>query len=159
VKHAAIDRQQSLSDYVGDVLTQAIAEGESAGASSDAGVTGAIGLQPLVHVSAMGPAVDFFLALGASIANGSRGGDFTLLRVGSAELGLLAHAPNPEQGEELVELGFTADDLDAVEARVRSAGVEVVRPSSDEAFGRQLQLRTPDKLLVKVNELEPDLYG
>jgi len=158
-KHAAIDRQQSLSDYVADVLASALAGADRAGPGSEAGAPRSVGLQPLVHVAAMGPAVDFFVALGAAIVNGSRDGDFTLLRVGTAELGLLAHPPNYEQGEELVELGFTADDLDALEARVRGAGMHVERPTGDEAFGRQLQLRTPDGLLVKVNELDPDLYG
>jgi predicted enzyme related to lactoylglutathione lyase len=159
VKHAAIDRQQSLSDFVADVLASAVSSGQPAAASPKADGAALVRLQPLVHVTAMGPAVDFFSALGAAVVNGSRDGDFTLLRVGSAEIGLLAHPPNPEQGEELVELGFTADDLEALEARVRDAGVEVVRPTSDEAFGRQVQLRTPDGLLVKVNQLEPDLYG
>jgi hypothetical protein len=159
VKHEAIDRQQSLSDYVADVLASALAGPGRTGQGPEAGAPRSLGLQPLVHVAAIGPAIDFFLALGAAIVNGSRDGDFALLRVGTAELGLLAHPPNPEQGEGLVELGFTAHDLDALEARARDAGVLVERPTSDEAFGRQLQLRTPDGLLVKVNELDPDLYG
>ncbi len=32
------------------------------------------------------------------------------------------------------------------------------QPTTDEGFGRQLQIKTPDGLLLKINELEPDLY-
>jgi hypothetical protein len=35
----------------------------------------------------------------------------------------------------------------------------VVRPPGDEAFGRQLQLAAPGGMLVKVNELEPELFA
>jgi hypothetical protein len=32
------------------------------------------------------------------------------------------------------------------------------RPTTDEGFGRQLQLATPDGLLVKIDETDPELY-
>ena len=41
----------------------------------------------------------------------------------------------------------------------KSSRVEVAQPTSDEGFGRQLQLRTPDGLLVKVNEIDAELIG
>ena len=47
--------------------------------------------------------------------------------------------------------------MTAVEAR--SAGMQIVSPTSDEGFGRQLQVASPDGLLVKINELDPELYG
>lgn len=34
----------------------------------------------------------------------------------------------------------------------------IAQPTTDEGFGRQLQLKSPDGLLLKVNELEPELY-
>lgn len=116
-------------------------------------------LQPMVHVEQMAPAVAFYEALGATVLHGSRDGDFVVLGIGAGQLALLAHPPNPEQNEGLVELNFeTAEDLEAVRSRLAAAGVRVVRPVTEEGFGRQLQVATPDGLLVKINELDQDLY-
>ena len=146
-KHRAVDDQLSLSDLVERALEAHLAR------------PGLV-LAPMVHVTGTGPAVDFFTALGAELRDGSRDGDFARLGLGDAEVTLLAHPPDPEQGEGVVELNFTAvGDLAGLEERVAAAGVEVVRPTTDEGFGRQLQLRGPDGLLVKVNELDPSLYG
>ncbi len=116
-------------------------------------------LQPMVHVEDMAASVDFYTALGARLLHGSRDGDFAMLQIGDAQLSLLAHPPNPEQHEGTVELNFEAStSLDDVEATLRAAGVTIVRPTGDEGFGRQLQVSSPDGLLIKINELEPDLY-
>lgn len=40
---------------------------------------------------------------------------------------------------------------------MRDAGVAVVALITDEGFGRQLKLRSPDGLLVKVNEIRPEM--
>jgi len=118
-----------------------------------------IRLRPMVHVADMAAAVAFYEALGAVVLHGSRDGDWVLLRLGEAQLGLLAHPPNPEQNEGAVELNFEATQpLDQLEERLRAAGVTIARPTTDEGFGRQLQLSSPDGLLVKIDELEPERY-
>src|SRR3954464_11113760 len=117
-------------------------------------------MEPMVHVADVPASVAFYEALGAEVAHGSHAGDWVLLRLGGAEIGLLGHPPNPDQGEGVVELNLvSADPLEELEARVRAAGVDVVRPTGDEAFGRQLQLAAPGGMLVKVNELEPRLFA
>lgn len=147
VKHHAIDTQLSLSDLVAQALEAQLVPGP--------GVT----LRPMVHVADMAAAVTFFEAMGAAALHGSRDGDWVLLALGDDRIGLLAHPPNPEQGEGVVELNFEAtESLDVLEARLRGAGVTIARPTSDEGFGRQLQVAGPDGLLVKIDELEPDLY-
>ncbi len=65
-----------------------------------------LALQPMVHVEDMASSVAFYEALGAELLHGSRDGDFAMLRVRSTELALLAHPPNPEQNEGLLELSF-----------------------------------------------------
>lgn len=116
-------------------------------------------LRPMVHVEDMAAAVAFYEQLGATVVHGSRDGDWVLLAIGEARLGLLAHPPNPEQDEGTVELNFdAAEPLEELEERLRSAGVTIARPTSDEGFGRQLQLTTPDGLLVKIDELDPERY-
>ncbi|RLV48634.1 VOC family protein [Nocardioides mangrovicus] len=117
-------------------------------------------LQPMVHVEDMGASVAFYEALGAELLHGSRDGDFAMLRIGSSQLSLLAHPANPEQNEGTVELNFeSTGNLDDLEGRLRAAHVDIAQGTSDEGFGRQLQLRTPDGLLVKINELDQELYG
>lgn len=117
-------------------------------------------LQPMLHVDAMAPAVAFLEALGGRLLYGSRDNDWSLLDVGGSELSLLAHPANPADGDERVELNFVCSgSLDDIEARLREEGVDIVQGTSDEAFGRQLKLRTPDGLLVKINDIERDLIA
>ena len=153
VKHESIDAQLSLSDFVEQMLRTRLAKGPTVNERP------AVSLQPMIHVDDMPASVAFYESLGASIVNGSRDGDFVLLALGTAQFSLLAHPPNPEQNEGTVELNFEASDLDAVQQTVSDAGGEIVTPVSDEGFGRQLQLRAPGGLLIKVNELDPSLYG
>lgn len=116
-------------------------------------------LQPMVHVEDMAQALTFYEALGAQVVQGSRDDDWALLRLGGSEFSLLAHPPNPAQHEGQVELNFaSATPLEEVARRLRAGGVTVVQDVTDEAFGSQLQVATPDGLLVKVNYLEPELY-
>jgi predicted enzyme related to lactoylglutathione lyase len=113
----------------------------------------------MVHVEDMAAAVSFYEALGASVVQGSRDGDWVLLSLGEARIGLLAHPPNPEQGEGAVELNFEATEpLDRFEDRLRAAGVRITSPATDAVFGRQLQVTSPDGLLVKINESDPERY-
>ena len=163
MKHHAIDRQRSLSDLVEQVLTayldQAPVDPANAATGARAGEDGRLALQPMVHVEDMGRALDFYRALGATIVHGSRDGDWALLRLGGAELSLLAHPANPEQHEGKVELNFdSAAPLEGLEARLREAGVTIVRPTGDEGFGYQLQIADPDGMLIKINQLDPTLY-
>lgn len=117
-------------------------------------------LQPMVHVQNMHRAVAFYEALGATVEHGSRDGDFVMLSLGGGQLSLLAHPANPEQDEGQVELNFeTTGPLEALESKLRDAGITVVSPTSEQGFGRQLQVATPDGLLVKINELDWSRYA
>jgi len=152
IKHRAIDAQLSLSDLVSNILEQHLQK--EATVNDEPKLT----LQPMVHVRDMAATVAMLEALGGELIQGSRDGDWTQVSIGGAEIGLLAHPANPDHGEGDVELNFESrTPLDDVEQRARSAGVVVAQPTSDEGFGRQLQLRTPDGLLVKINEIEADL--
>jgi catechol 2,3-dioxygenase-like lactoylglutathione lyase family enzyme len=157
IKHHAVDVQLTLSDLVARVLQDHLSK-ESA-MTDQPPAARAVTLQPMVHVADMAAAVAFYEALGARVEHGSRDGDFVMLRIGSSRLSLLAHPPNPDQNEGQVELNFeTTEDLHIVEARLRATNVTIAQPTTDEAFGRQLQLSAPDGLLIKINQLDQDLY-
>ena len=152
LKYRAIDAQLSASHFVERVLRAQLATQENP-------MTG-LNLQPMVHVEDMAASLAFYEALGAQVVDGSRDGDFVMLTVGNAQLSLLAHPPNPEQNEGTVELNFdTERELAGVESALRGANIEIAQPVTDEGFGRQLQVRSPDGLLIKINQLEPDLYS
>ena len=161
VKHRSIDVQLSLSDLVAQVLERYLSAKETA-VTEPAPVTAdtdGLRLQPMVHVQSMPAAVSFYEQLGGQVLHGSRDGDWVLMAIGGAQLGLLAHPPNPEQNEGAVELNFEfSGKLETLEAQLSTAGVAIAQPTTDEGFGRQLQVTSPDGLLVKVNELEPELY-
>ena len=158
VKHHAIDVQLSLSDLVARALEIALStQGEPVTTPEEPG--SGLRLRPMVHVEDMAASVAFYEQLGARIMQGSRDGDWVVLALGNDRIGLLAHPPNPEQNGGTVELNFEATEpLETLEARLRAGGSTIARPTSDEAFGRQLQLATPDGLLIKIDELDPSLY-
>ena len=164
VKYHAIDAQLSLSELVSRVLTahletQSQQEPTMTTPTRNASTSPSITLQPMVHVDDMEASVSFYEALGASVLHGSRDGDFVMLQLGGSQLSLLAHPPNPEQGEGKVELNFEAsDDLAELETRLEAAGVQIDTPTTDEGFGRQLIVRSPDGLLVKINEFDQAAY-
>jgi catechol 2,3-dioxygenase-like lactoylglutathione lyase family enzyme len=114
--------------------------------------------QPMVHVDDMPAAVSFYERLGAEVVHGSGSDDWVLLQLGTTQLGLLARPPRIEDGECTVELNFAAAaPLDDLERRLRDAGVPIAGFEADPDFGDQLQIRSPDGLLIKITQLEPDI--
>ncbi len=181
MKHLSVDEQISLSELVEKVLTDYIAQKSSTldeekqatrkskvekhkaeqheSGTPEKQEVAKITLQPMLHVKNMGKSLDFYDQLGATVLNGSRDDDWVLLRFGATELGLLAHPENPEQNEGKVELNFEYEaSLEKLEEKLREAGVKIARPAGDEGFGSQLQLESPDGILVKINQLDPELY-
>ncbi|WP_410589325.1 VOC family protein [Amycolatopsis sp. lyj-23] len=119
-----------------------------------------IRLRPMVHVQDMGSSVAFYEQLGAHVVHGSRDGDWVLLELAGSRFGLLGHPPNPQQNEGRVELNFQAEQpLHEVERQLRAAGMTVTQPVTETGFGRQLQLTTPDGLLIKIDELRPGRFA
>lgn len=159
VKHHAVDVQLSLSDLVARILQDHLNKEAAMASPQQTDQSPSLQLQPMVHVEDMTASVSFYEALGASVEHGSRDGDFVMMRVGPSRFGLLAHPPNPEQNEGQVELNFeTTETLETLEQRLRAANLTITQPATDEGFGRQLQVSTPDGLLIKINQLEQDLY-
>lgn len=168
-KYRSIDEQLSLSDLVAKILAAYLQEPvkqadtqeeftneEHKMNNSAPAPKLSLKLQPMVHVEDMAASIRFYEALGGTLLTQSRDSDWAQIALGGAEIGLLAHPPNPEQHEGLVELNFEAEEpLDTLQARLEEAGVKIVRGAADEAFGAQLQVETPDGLLIKINKIDP----
>jgi extradiol dioxygenase family protein len=119
----------------------------------------ALMLQPLVHVQDMAASVAFYERLGGSIIHGDRDENWVLMQVGTAQISLVAHPPNAQEGESAVELNFHSEmPLEQLEERLRETDV-AVDIANDMAFGQQLQIKSPDGMLIKINQMEPGTYA
>src|SRR4051812_10364700 len=108
-------------------------------------------LQPVVHVADMAAAIAFYQQLGAELIHGGRDCEWTLVQLGTIQIGLLAVPPDGERGESTVELNFSASmPLDRLEDRLRRAGVAVA------GVAGQLHVRSLDGLLIKIDQREPE---
>jgi extradiol dioxygenase family protein len=116
-------------------------------------------LQPMVHVQDMPATVAFYEQLGGAIIHGSRDAEWVLMQLGTTQISLLAQPPLRSEGESTVELNFQcAMPLDLLEKQLHDSGVTMTKVADDRTFGQQLHLRSPDGLLIKINEVEPDPY-
>lgn len=109
-------------------------------------------LQPMVHVRDMPASVAFYQRLGGEIIHGTVDDDWVLMQVGTVQITLVRRPADPVRGESAVELVFGATaPLERLRQRLPDAEMTVHRD-----FGEQLEVRTPDGLLVRINQLEPD---
>jgi catechol 2,3-dioxygenase-like lactoylglutathione lyase family enzyme len=158
-KYRALDRQSSLSDLVEQALTEFLAGNRTTMERTEMERQETrLQVQPMLHTADMETSVHFYASLGGEIQARSRDGDWTLMRFGDTQLALLAHPSGPDNPEP-VELQFSAAGSIAPLAAKLSAEQPacVAQGVSDEAFGRMLQLRSPEGLLVKVVELDLEL--
>ncbi|GAA3905212.1 VOC family protein [Actinoplanes auranticolor] len=115
-------------------------------------------LQPMVHVDDMAAAVAFYEQLGGEVNHGERDGEWVLMQVGTAQIGLVTRPPDASRGESTVELNFTATmPLDRLERLLRSRGVTVVEVAVDRDLGARLHVETPDGMPIKIHQVEPEL--
>ena len=114
-------------------------------------------LQPMVHVGDMATSIDFYEQLGGEIIHGGRDAAWVLMQLGTIQLVLLARPPDAARGESTVELTFDAAmPLEQLEHRLHRAGFPIAEVTTDDAFGEQLQVRTPDGLLIKISQRATD---
>ena len=114
-------------------------------------------LRPLVHVRDMTASVAFYEHLGGEIIHGGQDTDWVLMQLCTVQIGLVARPPDAQRGEGQVELTFgAAMPLDELERRLHRAGFRVAEVTTDRDFGEQLLVRTPDGLLIKIAQREPE---
>ena len=109
-------------------------------------------LQPMVHVRDMPASVAFYRRLGGEIIHGAEDADWVLMQVGTVQIALVRRPADPVRGESAVELVFGATaPLELLRQRLPGAQLAV-----HQDFGEQLEVRTPDGMLIRINQLEPD---
>ncbi|MEU4218823.1 VOC family protein [Actinoplanes sp. NPDC026623] len=115
-------------------------------------------LQPMVHVGDMATAVAFYEKLGGEINHGDRNGEWVLMQVGTAQIGLVTRPPDAARGASTVELNFCATmPLDRLEQWLRDHDVKIVEVARDLDLGTQLHLETPDGMPIRIHQVESDL--
>ncbi len=113
--------------------------------------------QPIVHVDDLAVSVAFYEQLGGAIIHGGLDAEWVLMQLGSVQIGLSSRPPDTARGEGPVELAFgTAMPLAQLEQQLHQAGFGVCEVGTDRDFGEQLRVRTPEGLLIKINQREPD---
>lgn len=111
-------------------------------------------LMPIVYVTQMARALDFYLTLGLEADYVEREGVWSTLKSGEGLLGLhvLDPLPSTQQGSRVALALVSTTPLEALVARLAKAGIAPARAIRSEPFGRSLLLRDPDGLLIQVNE-------
>jgi len=106
----------------------------------------------------MAAAVGFYEKLGGEVIHGDRDGEWVLVQVGTAQIGLVTRPPDASRGESTVELNFAATmPLDRLEQLLRDHDVTIVEVATDGDLGTQLHVETPDGMPIKIHQVEPDL--
>jgi catechol 2,3-dioxygenase-like lactoylglutathione lyase family enzyme len=109
-------------------------------------------LQPMVHVRDMAASVAFYQRLGGEIIHGTEDAEWVLMQVGTVQIALVRRPADPLRGESSVDLVFGAT-APLEQLRRRLPGAELAEHRD---FGEQLEVRSPDGLLIRINQLEPD---
>lgn len=112
-------------------------------------------VMPIRYVTDPQASLHFYQALGLELGAASRPGEWLELPAAGGVLAL--HAAEPGDAQRC-ELAFEATEpLEAIADRLRGVGHDDV-VLLDESFGRSLQVRDPDGVLVQVNENDRSLY-
>lgn len=113
-------------------------------------------LQPIVYVTDMFRAVEFYGKLGLS-ANAHGNPMWTSFDVGDGMLGLHHVDLLPDSAGGRVALSFvTVGPLETLVSHLQQEGITLVREITDETFGRSILVRDPDGLLIQINEHSDD---
>jgi catechol 2,3-dioxygenase-like lactoylglutathione lyase family enzyme len=116
-------------------------------------------LMPIVYITDMDTAIEFYTALGMNVGNKGRSNMWTELEMGDFLLALHHIDPLPANQIGRVELAMVAEmPLEDVVNRLKENGIVLERDITDEAFGRSILVRDPDGLPIQINEHEVELY-
>jgi len=104
-----------------------------------------------LHVADVERSRDFYLRIPGAVLIDHRPGDFALLQIGGARLGLLTTRYLRGGGPGFhMEISTSSDAVDALYEQVRAAGIEPDGPPADRSWGeRTLHVTAPDGNLIE----------
>lgn len=115
-------------------------------------------LMPIVYVTDMDKAIDFYTALGLQVGVNGRSAMWTEMVMGDSTLALHFIESLPENQVGRVALAMVAErPLEQIVDDIKHNGLTLEREISDEAFGRSILIRDPDGLPIQINEHETEL--
>lgn len=116
-------------------------------------------VMPMHFVADVEESERFYAALGLTVDRRGRTPGWSEMGARGGLVGLhSAQGGDPPRAPGTVELVLVADEpLEEVAGRLDAAGYGH-EPIADEAFGRFLQVRDPDGLVLQVQEHDPSLY-
>mgnify|MGYP001412080747 CR=1 FL=1 len=116
-------------------------------------------LMPIVYVTNMDKAIEFYSALGLQIGVQGRSAYWTEMVMGDGVLALHFIDQLPKKQIGRVELAMVAErPLENIVDDLKQNGLTLEREITDEAFGRSILVRDPDGLPIQINEHETELY-
>jgi catechol 2,3-dioxygenase-like lactoylglutathione lyase family enzyme len=152
IKHAAIDSEQSLSQYVADALAAFTGPVEVPMSTDFTPLT----MMPILYVTDMETSLRFYEGLGFTIKN--KGVMWSELRLGAGTLALHYTETLPPQPSRIALAFVTHISLEELIADLQANAIHIPYEIADEAFGRSLLLVDPDDNQIQINEHDPDLY-
>jgi catechol 2,3-dioxygenase-like lactoylglutathione lyase family enzyme len=109
-------------------------------------------LMPIVYVTDIERSLPFYQALGARLTEKGWSKWWAALAWGDAILAL-HYVEEPIAGPGRVALALVSEEkLEQVVERLAESRIPLHRQISDETFGRSLQIKDPDGLVIQINE-------
>lgn len=150
-KRASLDRSQTLSGFVADVLR---AELDDPSHGEQHPRVGDLVPTPIMFVKNVRASLRLCRALGLRLRARSRNGRWAEV---DAAKGMLALHAVDDQADQRVALTFmTRGPLEPLFARLTGAGF-TVSDIVDEGFGRSMRVTDPNGLLLQIDEQDPEL--
>jgi hypothetical protein len=150
-KRASLDRSQTLSDFVADVLRAELHAPSHGGSHSRAGD---LVPMPIMFVRDVRASLRLCRALGLRFRARSRNGRWAEV---DAANGMLALHAVDDEADQRVALAFvTRGPLEPLSARLTDAGF-TVSDIVDEGFGRSMRVTDPNGLVLQIDEQDPEL--
>ena len=116
-------------------------------------------LVTIIYVTDMEAAIDFYIALGATLGRTGRNPYWTEMTLGGSAFAL--HITDGVRSHAVPQIGVavaSSRSLEAVAAELAEHAIVLDREIADEAFGRSMSVRDPSGLVIQINEHDPDLH-
>jgi hypothetical protein len=150
-KRASLDRGQTLSDFVADILRAELRAPSQEGRQPRAGD---LVPMPIMFVRDVRASLGLCRALGLRLRARSWNGRWAEVDTANGMLAL--HAVDDEADQRVALTFITHGQLEPLSARLKGAGF-TVSDIIDEGYGRSMRVTDPNGLILQIDEQDPEL--